>query len=38
MAIEKAQNHKANQTNLTWGTFISDIFAAPKKPRAKKAV
>ncbi len=38
MAIEKAQSHKANQTNLTWGTFISDIFAAPKQPRAKKAV
>jgi hypothetical protein len=36
MAIEKAQNHKANQTNLTWGSFISDIFAAPKKTITKK--
>lgn len=30
MAIEKAKNHKANQMNLTWGTFISDIFSQPK--------
>jgi hypothetical protein len=36
MAIEKAQNHKANQMNLTWGSFISNIFAAPKKATAKK--
>ena len=38
MAIEKAQNQKPNQTNLTWGTFISDIFAAPVKPKVKKTV
>ncbi len=32
MAIEKAQNHKAGQMNLTWGKFISNIFTeAPKK-------
>jgi len=37
MAIEKAQNHKANQMNLTWGSFISDIFAPAKKPVSKKA-
>ncbi len=30
MAIEKAQNHKPGQMNLTWGTFISNIFEAPK--------
>jgi hypothetical protein len=36
MAIEKAQNHKANQMNLTWGSFISDIFAAPEKTKSKK--
>ena len=36
MAIEKAKNHKDNQMNLTWGNFISDIFASPKKSAAKK--
>lgn len=36
MAIEKVKNHKANQNNLTWGTFISDIFAPAKKAPAKK--
>ncbi len=36
MAIEKAKNHKANEMNLTWGTFISDIFAPSKKTTAKK--
>jgi hypothetical protein len=36
MAIEKAQNHKSNQQNLTWGSFISDIFAAPSKPKSSK--
>lgn len=30
MAIEKAKNHKPNQMNLTWGSFISDIFVASK--------
>lgn len=32
MAIDKAKSHKANQMNLTWGTFISDIFSTPKSP------
>jgi hypothetical protein len=26
MAIDKAQKHKKDQMNLTWGTFISNIF------------
>lgn len=30
MAIEKAQNHKPGQMNLTWGKFVSNIFEAPK--------
>jgi len=36
MAIEKAQNHKANEINLTWGSFISNIFTASKKATTKK--
>ena len=36
MTIEKAKSHKENQLNLTWGNFISDIFAAPKKSVSKK--
>ncbi len=41
MAIERAKAQKANQMNLTWGTFIGDNFkpkkaAASKKPAAKK--
>ncbi|MBK8517392.1 MAG: hypothetical protein IPL55_14240 [Saprospiraceae bacterium] len=36
MAIEKAKNHKVGQNNLTWGTFISDVFSTPKKPIVKK--
>lgn len=35
MAIEKAQNHKANQMNLTWGTFISDVFTPAAKATTK---
>ncbi|MFZ1706013.1 MAG: hypothetical protein WAT79_16830 [Saprospiraceae bacterium] len=31
MAIDRAKKHKDGQMNLTWGTFISDIFAKPKK-------
>ncbi|MEZ4829341.1 MAG: hypothetical protein R3C61_24090 [Bacteroidia bacterium] len=37
LAIEKAQKFKPGQVNLTWGTFISDIFAAPKASPAKAA-
>lgn len=37
MAIEKALNHKENQVNLTWGTFISNIFAPAKKSTSKKS-
>lgn len=40
MAIEKAKSHKANQMNLTWGTFISDVFSntktATRAPKATK--
>jgi hypothetical protein len=36
MAIEKAQKHKANEMNLTWGSFISNIFATPNKPKSSK--
>ncbi len=36
MAIEKAKNHKVGQNNLTWGTFISNVFSTPKKPIVKK--
>ena len=36
MAIEKAKNQKPNQNNLTWGTFISDIFATSKNTLVKK--
>lgn len=36
MAIEKALGHKDNQMNLTWGTFISNIFTQPKKASTKK--
>jgi hypothetical protein len=31
MAIEKAKKHKDGQMNLTWGTFISNIFTQSKK-------
>ncbi|MBK6362392.1 MAG: hypothetical protein IPG18_03410 [Saprospiraceae bacterium] len=31
MAIDKAKKHKEGQMNLTWGTFISNIFTQPKK-------
>lgn len=34
MAIEKAKSHKDGKMNLTWGTFISDIFATKSKPKA----
>ncbi len=38
MAIEKAKNHKNNQMNLTWGSFISNEFEKPKTvSTAKKA-
>lgn len=37
MAIERAKAQKANQMNLTWGTFVGDNFATKKKPAAKKA-
>lgn len=30
MAIEKAKSYKEGQLNLTWGTFISNVFDAPK--------
>ncbi|MBE9462561.1 glutathione synthase [Dyadobacter subterraneus] len=37
MAIERAKNHKAGQTNLTWGTFVKDSvgFALPAPEPAK---
>jgi len=28
MAIERAKQHKAGQTNLTWGTFVKDSISA----------
>lgn len=34
MAIEKAKSHKAGSMNLTWGTFISDVFTAKGKTKA----
>ncbi len=34
MAIEKAKGHKAGGMNLTWGTFISDVFSSKSKPKA----
>lgn len=37
MAIEKAQNNKPGQMNLTWGNLISNIFTGDKKPVAKKS-
>ena len=38
LAIEKAKAYKPGQMNLTWGTFISDVFSQPtKKTPAKKA-
>jgi hypothetical protein len=36
MAIEKALGHKDNQMNLTWGTFISNIFTSHQKASSKK--
>ncbi|MDX2245298.1 MAG: hypothetical protein SF052_00870 [Bacteroidia bacterium] len=36
LAIEKAKKYKPGQVNLTWGTFISDIFATPKTAAPKK--
>lgn len=36
MAIERAKAQKANQMNLTWGTFVSDNFKTQKSPVAKK--
>jgi glutathione synthase/RimK-type ligase-like ATP-grasp enzyme len=36
MAIERAKMHKPKANNLTWGTFISDIFAPANKNSAKK--
>jgi glutathione synthase/RimK-type ligase-like ATP-grasp enzyme len=37
LAIEKAKAHKDGQMNLTWGTFVSNQFAAPKAPVKKAA-
>ncbi|MEG3656021.1 hypothetical protein V5097_01335 [Arenibacter palladensis] len=38
MAIKRAQEHKPNQMNLTWGTFVKNAVALTiKKPAAKKA-
>lgn len=36
LAIEKAKKYKPGQVNLTWGTFVSDLFAAPKTTAPKK--
>ena len=35
-AIEKANSHKENQNNTSWGTFVQNV-VAPVKPKAKKA-
>lgn len=37
MAIEKAQNNKPGQMNLTWGNLISNIFTGDKKTTTKKS-
>jgi glutathione synthase/RimK-type ligase-like ATP-grasp enzyme len=36
MAIERAKAHKDGQMNLTWGNFVKDQMAAPKKAPAKR--
>ncbi len=36
MAIARAKQYKKGQMNLTWGTFVKDQIAAPKKATKKK--
>jgi len=36
MAIEKAKKHKDGQMNLTWGSFIRDIFETPDSKKGAK--
>ncbi len=37
MAIEKAKAYQEGKMNLTWGSFVTDQMAAPKKAPAKRA-
>ena len=37
MAVERAQQQKSGQDNLTWGTFVQGAAKGKSKPAAKKA-